>query len=88
MNVQEANDRAMARYRAGVTIELTAENALHVTLNGEHTVNNMTAFASALHVIIGRNEAAHAALGERKPETVVAHGHTMSREVGGGWDGT
>lgn len=63
MSIQEANDRAMERYRAGVTIELTAENALHVTLNGEHTINNMTAFASALQIIVQRNEVANAVAG-------------------------
>lgn len=66
MTIQEANERAMERYRAGVVIELTAENALIVTLNGEHTVDNMTAFASALHTIVERNKAAWAALGDRK----------------------
>ena len=32
------------------------------------TFNDMTAFASALHIIVRRNEAANAALGERSDE--------------------
>ena len=43
--------RAMERYRRGITIELTADNALHVTLNGVHTVNNIDEFATALYNI-------------------------------------
>lgn len=52
---QDANERAMERYRQGITIELTSENALHVTLNGVHSINDATAFAAALEQIIKRN---------------------------------
>lgn len=45
----------MERYKRGVTVELSADNALHVTLNGVHTINNIDAFATAMYAIAERS---------------------------------
>lgn len=60
----DINEAAMKRYRGAIVIELSADDTLHVTLNGVHTVNDETAFASALHSIAERVEAAY---GGKKP---------------------
>lgn len=78
----DINARAMERYRRSIAIELTADDALHVTLNGVHTINDMTAFASALHFIVKRNERANATLGDSPPSFQICQTCTNPAECG------
>lgn len=59
----DINAKAMERYRRRVTIELTIDNALHVTLNGVHTVNNIEALAAAVFTIAERNRPLRSIIG-------------------------
>lgn len=45
-----------------IVIELSAEDDLHVTLEGVHTVNDVTAFRRALNVILERSDTIDKAL--------------------------
>jgi len=52
----------MARYRRAVVIELNADDDLHVTIEGEHTVNDITTWRLALAAMLERSKTLHAAM--------------------------
>lgn len=77
---QDINARAMERYRRGITIELTSDNALHVTLNGLHSVNNIDEFASALYNITVRSRLARQII--PSPPTGVSYREFLNMAIG------
>jgi hypothetical protein len=66
---QDINARAMERYRRCITIELSSDNALHVTLNGVHTINNIDAFAGSMFGIADRSRIVREIVGPIRPGT-------------------
>lgn len=56
MAQDDINKAAMERYRRAITIELSSDDALHVTLNGVHSVNDVECLALALYQLMVRNK--------------------------------
>lgn len=59
------NAAAMERAKRAVTIELTADDTLWVTLNGEHTRDDMERLHEAVKLMAERSTVARAVLGDR-----------------------
>lgn len=48
------NDAVMQRHRETIVIEVTGDSTIHVTLDGLHSINDVTAFVKAITRIYER----------------------------------